>query len=297
MASRLSDRLLASGLVPTAGVRGGSSAPGGLRGRARHRVARARRARRGDALGRPRRGDGARRPGPRTLRGAAKAGQAGRLGRARPRRRLVGALPRGAGRAEGRGAADPLRRAGGARGDRGRGRRARHSVRAGRGAGDLDRGRAAGDLRPGDGAAAGAPVRAGRGGAAGAALAGGAHAGFGAGAARAAHRGSAPRLPPPAPLPARAEPISPSATPSVSPPRQDKAEVPALIEGSNGDATSRPRTPRWSRSASRTSDRSRGGGRPGGSCTRLTTGWTGCSRGCRTRRPRSGPPPSRSCAR
>ena len=58
-------------------------------------------------MGRARGGDRARHPGPRALRGAAEAGEARRIGRARPRRRLVGALPGRAGGAQGGRGADP----------------------------------------------------------------------------------------------------------------------------------------------------------------------------------------------
>ncbi len=122
-------------------------------------------------------------------------------------------------------------------------------LRALRRAGDLDRGRPAGDLRPADGAAAGAPLRAGRRRRAGAALASGAHARAAADAARARRRDPAARLPPPVSAPRPAEPATappapvparsrrggatgraPPVEPAAAPAPHDKGDVPGLIE-------------------------------------------------------------------
>ena len=309
MPSRLSDQLLASDLVPVAGVR----------------AAVARQAVYGGALDTALLELGA--IDEATLWGALAAAtelgvpdralceapqklvEAGRLGRAQPRRRLVGALPRGAGRPQGRRAADPVRRAGGARGDRGRDRRARHSVRARRGAGDLDRGRSAGDLRPADGAAAGAPVRAGGRRAAGAALAGCAHARPATGAAGTAgrefRRGSAHRhrrrprrlRVAAARRPAQAEPRRrPPRRRQGAGPRQG-ARFPALIErlerGSDVQAAHAALVAITKQDFGTEAEAVGGWWKKHEDDDRID----GCSRGCRTRPPRSAPPPSRSCAR
>ena len=150
---------------------------------------------------------------------------------------------------QGRRAADPVRRAGGARGDRRRRRRAGDPVRAVRGAGDLDRRRPAGDLRSADGAAPGAAVRA----------RGRRRSRCGAGRPRTRRCRPPPPeppieipprpprspAPPAAPAPAAgaasraggraAATRAPAAPPTASGARPShKGEVPALIGGSNG---------------------------------------------------------------
>ncbi len=317
MPSRLSDRLLATGLVPPAGVRAAVARQAVYGGALDTALLELDAHRRGDALGRARGGDRARDPGSRALRGAAEAGEARRLGRARPRRSLVGALPGGAGGAQGRRAADPVRRAGRARRDRGGDARAGHPVRALRRAGDLDRAPSSrrstagrwsrGSCASSRGWSAPQPVRRWQAahtpraatdpaGAAGRDPAAPAAADSSGDTPRRARAGDRFRVRAARPSPPSVP--SPSPVPSPPPAPLDKRDVPGLIERLEaGGATPRRRTPRWWRSPSRTSGQSRSAGPPGGSSTRTTSGSTGCSRGSRTRPPRSGRPPSRSCAR
>ncbi len=176
MAARLSDRLLATGLIPTATVRAAIARQAVYGGALDTALLELDALDEGTLWGELAAATELRDPGPRALRGAARSWSRPTARGARSRRRLVGALPRRAGGAQGWRAADPVRRAGRARRDRGGDAGAGNPFLALRGARDLDGGRPAGDLRPSDGAAAGAPLRARRGGRAGPALASGEHA-------------------------------------------------------------------------------------------------------------------------